>query len=329
MWWVRVQINGQRYFFSAGKGATREQAKSLEAKARQDIIGGKLGTKSYTLEDALVRWLEGEAKRLKHYKKIIQTVKLILPHLQDTPIEKAQDAARRIIEAYHDLNPATVNRRLAIVRRLCNLAWEWGWVKSQIKIQLLAGEKPRHVYLSIPEVIQLAKRAGRAKWHVIFAAFTGLRESEMLGIDFSNATSKAIVLTDTKSGRPRIVPLNKPAMCAFERMDRDMTYPALRKAFEKARGERDIRIHDLRHTAASLMVKNGASLVAVRDILGHSTLAMTSRYSHLAVEELESAVNVMSGTKTRQSAKPRKQKTSESGARERNRTVTPLRGERF
>ena len=49
----------------------------------------------------------------------------------------------------------------------------------------------------------------------------------------------------------------------------------LRKEFEKARGDADIRLHDLRHTAASFMVKGGASLVAVRDILSHSNLGVT------------------------------------------------------
>lgn len=72
----------------------------------------------------------------------------------------------------------------------------------------------------------------------------------------------------------------------------------LRKRFEEARGDKDIRFHDLRHTAASFMVKGGASLVAVRDILGHSNLGVTSRYSHLALDDLQKAVDKMTnGTK--------------------------------
>ena len=99
-WWVRLQVNGKRHAFSAGAGATYEQAKAIEAKARQDIIRGKLGQQVYTLEDAAVRWLEGEAKTLKHYKKIIQTIGLIRPYIQDTPIDKSQDAAQKIRVAF-------------------------------------------------------------------------------------------------------------------------------------------------------------------------------------------------------------------------------------
>lgn len=298
IWWYRIQINGKRYPFSAGKGATYEQAKALEAKARQDIIKGKLGQQLYTLEDAAVRWLEGEAKTLKHYNKIIQTISLIRPYIQDTPIEKSQDAAQRIRVAFSHLAPATVNRRLAIVRRLANLSWKWGWTKSQIKIELLSGEVSRHVYLTIPEVIKLSKRAGRAKWHVILAAFTGLREGEMLRMNKEKSHKDIIVINQSKNRPQRIVPLNVPAQKALERLDWSVTYPVLRRCFEKARGDKDIRIHDLRHTAASFMVKGGASLVAVRDVLGHSNLGVTSRYSHLALDDLKKAVNKMTnGTK--------------------------------
>ena len=89
-----------------------------------------------------------------------------------------------------------MNRRLAIVRRLCNLAWKWGWVESQIKIELLSGEKARHVYLSIPQVIKLAKAAPKSKWYIILAAFTGLRESELLNLKQENPDSRYFSLND-------------------------------------------------------------------------------------------------------------------------------------
>lgn len=298
IWWVRFQHNGQRVSFSAGRGATHEQAKALEAKARQDIISGNLGLSTYTLEDAAVRWLEGEAVGLKDYSGLIKKIKIIRPHLA-YEITKAQTAAQKIIETSPGLKSATINRRLAIIRRLCNLAWKWNWIKSPIKIELLTGEKQRHVYLTVPEVIQLAKRAGPAKWHVIFAAFTGLREGELLSLKPSMVQKNIIYLTETKSGKPRAIPLNKPAQCAMARMDLDMPYHTLRWHFERARGTADIRFHDLRHTAASLLVKSGASMVAVRDLLGHSNLGVTSRYSHLAIDGLQMAVDKMgSGTKT-------------------------------
>lgn len=308
-WWIRFQIDGKRYSFAAGTSATAEQAKALEAQARQDFIKGRLGQTVYTLEDAAARWLEGEARSLKSFDKVINNIRIIRPYIQDVPIYKAPDAAQKIIEAFSGLTPATINRRLAIVRRLCNLAWEWQWVKYPVKISLLEGEISRHVYLDIPQVIKLAKRARRSKWHVILASFTGLREGEIFRLTEKDITDDFLTVGLSKNGKPRIVPLNAPAKCAIDRLDWAVTYDILRRDFELARGDADIRFHDLRHTAASFMVKGGASMVAIRDVLGHSNLGVTSRYSHLATAELKKAVDKMTnGTKMVQKAKSAKRK---------------------
>lgn len=308
-YWVRIQIDGQLHRFSC-KGATYEQAKAIEAKARQDIINETLGQSSYTLEDALARWLEGEARTLKSYDKLLQTVAIILPLITDTPIIKSQDAARRIRENYSHLSPATINRRLAIVRRLANLAWEWGWIKSPIKIKMQAGEVSRHEYLTKSQVFRLARYARKSRWHIILAAFTGLRESEILNASNMVNLGHAIALKATKNGKPRIVPLNRIARVAMRFMDKTVTYPVLRRDFEYTRsinGLDHIRFHDLRHTAASFMVAGGAGITAVRDILGHSNLAVTSRYSHLALEDMQNAVNKMTNS-TKKAQNPNRKK---------------------
>jgi len=66
-----------------------------------------------------------------------------------------------------------------------------------------------------------------------------------------------------------------------------------RKAFETARksaGLEDVRIHDLRHTFASYLCMSGADLITVKELLGHSSLSMTERYSHLTNRHRADAV---------------------------------------
>lgn len=69
---------------------------------------------------------------------------------------------------------------------------------------------------------------------------------------------------------------------------------AFNNALKKA-GIEDFRWHDLRHTAASHLVMNGAGLKDVQEILGHKTMSMTMRYSHLSQEHKKKAVNLLNG----------------------------------
>lgn len=61
----------------------------------------------------------------------------------------------------------------------------------------------------------------------------------------------------------------------------------------EAAGIRDFRFHDLRHTTASMLAAQGASLLEIADVLGHETLAMVKRYSHLVVEHKAKVIEKM------------------------------------
>ena len=56
---------------------------------------------------------------------------------------------------------------------------------------------------------------------------------------------------------------------------------------------KDLRFHDLRHTAASLLAAGGYDIITFQNILGHKTLAMTQRYAHLIPERNERAKEIM------------------------------------
>ena len=103
--------------------------------------------------------------------------------------------------------------------------------------------------------------------------------------------------TKTKDKKAKTVPVPVYAQPVFENLPFKATYDQLRYWFEKARemcGHPEWRIHDLRHTFASWLIQDpNIPLTVVRDILGHSNLSVTSRYSHLRDSHLKKAVSAL------------------------------------
>lgn len=147
------------------------------------------------------------------------------------------------------------------------------------------------------EVQRLARHARPEVADAIrFAALTGLRRSELLSLKPEQVQDGLIALTaHTKSGRPRGIPIPPEASrIASRRLPWAVSPHALWEGFKAAReaaGLSHVRFHDLRHTYASWIVQDGKPLTAVRDLLGHSSLAVTNRYAHLAPAHLVDAVS--------------------------------------
>lgn len=193
--------------------------------------------------------------------------------------------------------PATINRYLSVLRRIGNLAAdEWGWLERAPRITLLPEHNERHVYLTPQQVERIAAACSAEAGDLVrLAALTGLRRSELLRLQPGDVRAGAILLdARTKSGRPRLVPLPpQAARIAARRLPWSITAHELRAAFERARKEADlphVHFHDLRHTYASWLVQTGKNLRTVQELLGHSQIATTQRYTHLAAEHLRAAV---------------------------------------
>lgn len=293
-WHVRLQVGGQRIERSLGPSATKADALAYEARIRQDIVSGKVGrAPDRTIEDAIVRWLLGEAANLKSYDNLLSKVRAIRPQAQGWKLADIVSVAEAIkADGIRDkLNPATINRRLAILRRIANLAHDqWGWLDQPLgkRIKLLRGETARHVYLTPDQVETLADhcRHPAVAMAIRLVARTGLRESELLRA--ATIFDGCIVIDESKNGRPRLVPV-PPDMQDLV-LPLGITYHTLRTYFEDARtaaGMPHVRFHDLRHTAASWWAQAGANMAIIRDLLGHANLAVTSRYTHLMTGDLK------------------------------------------
>lgn len=250
-----------------------------------------------TFKDHLNAWLNGEARLLKDHKALCLRAKHVKKYVNGTLAQAPEQAAAMTkVFVRKGLKPSTINRRLSIVRRVLNIAFDSGAVDVQYgrRVKLLPEKNERHVYLSKGEIEALAQAAGDCGDAIRFLAYTGLRLGEMYSLNECDILDGMITLKpeNTKTSRPRRIPLP----LAVQSLAEPWRWPGLstlRRRFAEARvavGKPDLHIHDLRHTYASLLCASGAPMTAVRDLLGHTSLAVTNRYSHLMGEQLKEAV---------------------------------------
>lgn len=146
---------------------------------------------------------------------------------------------------------------------------------------------------------------------ILLALNTGMRRGELFNLQWQDVDTSRARLTvqggGAKSGQTRHIPLNAEALAVLDGWrvttgrDAGLVFPGRDggrldniakgwKAVVTRAGLSGFRFHDLRHTFASWLVMQGVDLYAVRDLLGHSTIAMTERYAHLAPEHKAGAV---------------------------------------
>lgn len=294
-WEVRVQHGGRRYSKTV---ATRSDAQYLEARLRQRVGDTRAGrVPQYSLEEGIERWLREEYPRLKSKESYRSLVKAILPFAGGKALVSVVEVADslRATALEQGLGPAPINRRLALVKRIAKLAYRrWHWLENDLgaKIELLPGEVRRTEWVTLPEAKRLLAAAKPDIREAIrWALLTGLRRGELLSLTPLHFRGRVIHLKDTKSGKPRSIPV--AAELDPKRFPFGLQKTYLNRGFRAARRRATlphIRFHDLRRSNATWLLQAGADIATVRDILGHSTTSMTSRYLGTNMEHLAQAV---------------------------------------
>lgn len=207
---------------------------------------------------------------------------------------------------------ATLNRYLVALGALYTWARRArlvprGFESPTRHVDKLPETRGRVRYLSEDERTRLLTACSASAWPrlyvlVLMALTTGARRGELLGLHWCDVSldRAEAVLHDTKNGDRRVLIL-LPAVCeelrrfaprdaatsaalVFRSRLRPSQPYAMEQAFRDAMeqaGIKNFRFHDLRHTAASYMAQQGASLLEIADTLGHRQLRMVQRYAHL------------------------------------------------
>lgn len=306
----------------------REQARVWATCVERDLRSRRhlpaINAELYLFPEIVDRYIHTLRLPLSHYERqkkrilerwVEEIGAIPLSHCTPALLSAARD---RIAGAhYRKRSPETVNFYLAVLGIIFNLAvkeWQVMATNPLRKVARAKIKKKRERFLNREETERLLRACRRCTSRplyliVLLALATGARKSEILTLTWSQVTlaTGATRLPVTKSGRPRSIYIKGAALEELRRLAeyadlrgyifrsrrsfrRHITIDAQwRRALADA-GIDNFRFHDLRHTFASWMAEDGASLLDIQAALGHSSAAMVQRYAHLTRTHVEQRV---------------------------------------
>ncbi|MEW6170760.1 MAG: site-specific integrase [Candidatus Omnitrophota bacterium] len=316
-WFIDYRANGRRKREKVGP--SKVLAETIFKKRKVQIAENKFldikKEQKVKFEDFSEEYLSLHSKLKKSYYTDVKIVNLLkkffggkyLYEITSLDVEKFKSMRAK------EVSPATVNRALAVLKSMFNRAIVWNKANYNPckAVKLFKENNQRLRYLEKEEVIKLlASCRGHLKPIAILALNTGMRKSEILNLKWQDIDFKRniICLLDTKNGEKRQVPMNEQAKTALIRVKKHpespyifcnkdgKPYGDIKKSFFtalKKAGIINFHFHDLRHTFASHLVMSGVDLNTVRELLGHKSLEMTLRYSHLSPDHKKRAVDIL------------------------------------
>lgn len=269
-----------------------------------------------TFAEYIASW---RATHLRRHKQSTQTRTESCLRTQLLPVFGARQLAtvtgadvQRWYDQYSSTAPAGANRALEVLRAVFSTAEDRGMVERNPTAGLRNRQPPRTRFLSRAEVDALYRRLDEAVPHsrgsgpqqadiIRLLLLTGCRKSEIIELRWSEVTDdNCLRLRDSTNG-PRIVICSAPARAIINRQPRtgspwvfpDPACPDQHRSGNLSLWRKvqptGVRLHDLRHTFASHAVMLGTPLPVLAQMLGHSSVAMTQRYAHLADSHVREA----------------------------------------
>ncbi|MDD5463320.1 MAG: site-specific integrase [Methylococcales bacterium] len=217
--------------------------------------------------------------------------------------------------------PATVVQYMLALSHAFTIAVnEWGWLEDSPmrKVKNPTPSRGRVRFLDDEERDKLLKacKDSSNEWLymvVILALSSGMRKAELFNLKWQDVNLKDgfLILHETKNRERRRVPLAGLGLellrqhAKVRRLDTPLLFPSnkdplrpidLKRPWLDALSKAEItdfHWHDLRHCTASYLAMNGASLAEIAEVLGHKTLSMVKRYSHLSDGHVSNVVASM------------------------------------
>ena len=323
---VEVRVSGvqsTKTFYN--QKDARNWAIVTEAALREGRFSGSSRSGRKTLSDAIERfryftppyageWLTGRSR--EHFLDFWdrQLGRLKLSDICPAHVVEGRD---RLLKDKR--SPATCNRyvsAISSVLQACVEEWYWLERNPARSIRRMKENNRRSRFLDDQELDRLLKSCKKDPELldvVVLALSTGARRGELQALQWKDVDLKSEFITfrNTKNKTDRTIPIVSKALEMFKKRFRervlgkgDWVFPAPKSEgyadfrhrfprYVKQAEIKDFRFHDLRHTAASYLAAAGASERKIAEILGHKTLEMVKRYTHLRPEHLRDEMKML------------------------------------
>jgi integrase len=264
------------------------------------------------LDSMIEIWKDGLGNVLVKALSTSKVEKFLNDRMLSSEQPPAKDEEGREVKR-RKFGTASRNRHLTMMKAMFNWGVQEGLALTNPTdgIKRLRETGARTRYLDCEEVNRLLATASDGFHPILVTALhTGMRRGEILNLRWPDVDLHNRVLTvqESKSGKKRSIPIDQTLHDTLKglpsRFKRGQVFPAadggpmadlghkFQRLMQKA-GIEDARFHDLRHTFASHLVMNGVDLKTIQELLGHSTIIMTMRYSHLAKSHRTEAIKTL------------------------------------
>ncbi|MCI0565233.1 MAG: tyrosine-type recombinase/integrase, partial [Nitrososphaera sp.] len=302
-WFFDFMHQGIRY--RGVGGTTRTQALRALEKRRAKVLSGEheLETPSNPKIDAFAEKFLERRQDHRSFNRDVILVRHILRRFRGRNLSsiRADDVEDyKFWRKAEGVANATVNREIACLKRIYNLAIQWRDARRNPVqgVKFLEEPKSADRFLSQEEAVRLIDGCQPYfKSIVVTALNTGMRVQEILNLKWNQVyvDQRYVEIVKTKNKEKRYVPLNDTMTATLWELSRDDEHVFLGKygrplrsvrkpwmhAKECAGIEKSFRFHDLRHTFISHMVMKGVDLLTIARIVGHKDVKMiVDRYGH-------------------------------------------------
>lgn len=319
--------DGKRYREIIGETITL--ARKMLAKRQTEINDGKffpIAAKAPAFDEFAKEYLAYARDHKRSFRRDEEIVEKLVAFFASKSLDDISrvEVERYKVQSVRTVQKATVNREVAILRRMFNYAGELGRFDKRNPaggkgVMYREDERPIEPLTDAQQDALLAACAPHIRAIVEFGLNTGLRRGEILALEWSSVdlVRGHLTVQRSKSGRVRHVPLNGPVRELLRGLEGPRQGPVFRyrgepirnnfnRSFRRAcrdaglerivvneygRRENWPRFHDLRHTFATDLSNGGVGIRDVQELLGHASVTTTQRYEHPTTESKRRAVD--------------------------------------